>query len=167
MLKSLAIVLLTLLALFFQLLLQQDGLALGPAVLGARRSPSGVVYAARRAAGVGASCAGGVTAGSGRAARGRCHTCFQRGEKDGKACKFYSKTTVFFSCKPSIPPSYRGDSSGHLITTPPQSAQQMLVMFGVCDAKSVPAVVGRESTHSLLRFKYSKIIISDFFSANA
>ena len=44
-------------------------------------SPSGVVYAAWRAAGVGASCAGGVTAGSGRDTRGRCHTCFQWGRK--------------------------------------------------------------------------------------
>ena len=44
-------------------------------------SPSGVVYAAWWAAGVGASCASGVTAGSGRDTSGRCHTCFQWGRK--------------------------------------------------------------------------------------
>ena len=47
-------------------------------------SPSGVVYAAWRAAGLGASCAGGVTAGSGRDTKGAVSHLFPMAEKDGK-----------------------------------------------------------------------------------
>ena len=109
---------------------------------------SGGVYAAWRAAGVGASCAGGVTAGSGRDTRGRVTPVSNGGEQDGKKgyCKFYSWlasrhtscSNYFFAPPPAelLPRA----SSGHPSTVRATNAGHVR-----CVRCESGAVVGRDS----------------------